>query len=128
MISVISAIGELTMGVIDDVALLGTVGSNSRSLGAVVLSIEGLVPPGTAWWSISAISTIWALGALAVSDIDDVGSLGTAKSDSGRQLSVLIEIDEWEVVCVVWALTQASGAAQFISGVALSLETMLGVI
>ena len=37
------------MGVIDDVALLGTVEGNSRSLVAVVSSIEGLVPLGTAW-------------------------------------------------------------------------------
>ena len=42
-------LGELAVGEIDDVALLGGAESVCGSLDAVVTDVERLVPPGTAW-------------------------------------------------------------------------------
>ena len=128
MILAIWVFGELEMGVIDVEDVLGATGCSFGSPNAVVSDIKCLVPPGTAWWSTLAISMISELEVLSVGKIDDIDSLGAAKNDSEGQVTILLEIDELGVICVVLVLVQALKAAEFVRGVEFTLEMLRGVL
>ena len=128
MISVNWVFGEPEMGLIDVEDILGATGCSFGSPDAVVSDIEHLVPPGTAWWSTLAISMTSELGVLSVDEIDDVDSLGAAENDSEGQVTILLEIDELGVICVVLVLVQALEAAEFVWGVGFTLEMLRGVL
>src|SRR5271168_1060885 len=98
---------ELEGVIIDVIEVLGAAGRVSGSLVTVVGDIERLVPLGTAWWSIWAISTIWVHGELAVGEIDNVGFLGTAESGCGSFAAVVMELGRFWVIYVVLMLAQA---------------------
>src|ERR1700678_2981186 len=91
---------ELEGVIIDVIEVLGAAGRVSGSLVTVVGDIECLVPLGTAWWSIWAISTIWAHGELALGEIDDIGFLGTAESGCESFVAVVMEVGRFWVICV----------------------------
>src|ERR1700678_1135705 len=118
---------ELEGVIIDVIEVLGAAGRVSGSLVTVVGDIKCFVPLGTAWWSIWAISTIWAHGELAVGEIDDIGILGTAESGCELFVAVVMELGRFWVVYVVFMLAQAFGAAGSVLGVALTLVTSLWV-
>jgi hypothetical protein len=97
---------ELEVGAFDDVVLLEAAVSACGSLVAVVTNAEHLVPPGTACWSISAIST---LGELGVAIFDDVEVLVAAGLVCGSLVAIVPDIEHivppgtvlWSISAVV---------------------------
>ena len=77
----------------DDVGLLEASGSVFGLLVTVVTEAEHLVPPGTACWSISAISTFGDSGELSVAVLDEVGVLVTVGLICGSLVAVVLDIE-----------------------------------